>query len=505
MGLGAVTIGIAVIGVLTLLAVLVNSSRTRRRRRAEEVPANLAPFLTDDELESRRLDRVLIAALVSAAILAVVVPIYYIGEQDRQAEAAEKREEFDIEEGEHWYEFFGCQGCHGAEGVGGGVTFVEPRSGLETLWAAPSLNDELYRYDADEVRYWITFGRAGTPMPALGLEGGGAMTDQEIDQVIAYLEHIRIPQSEALTQVDSRVNLALSRLDGGDEAAASAVAEQEALVALIESADEVLTEVGDLPQRLDDLLAGPGTCTAESAELVARPCEDPGVDSDRDGLSDAAELMLADLMVPASETLSGFLAANNLEPERLAIALDPADAFTLENARGEPRADLASARSARTALNTVMINLRATAENQQRFLDSATSGLSFLRESAAARRWAVDFDELAETTFDGDVDTARRAVGLYNAYCARCHTGGYSAGVQFELEPGSGGFGPSLVGDRSLLQFPTAQDHIDFIVEGSENAKPYGVNGAGRGWMPGFGFVMSADDIALIVEYERSM
>ncbi len=504
MGLGAVTIGIAVLAVLVLLAVLVNSSRTRRRR-AEEVPANLAPFLTDDEMESRRLDRVLIAALVSAAILAVVVPIYYLDETNRQAEAAEKREEFDVEEGAHWYDFFGCEGCHGPAGVGGGVSFVEPRSGLETLWAAPSLNDELYRYDADEVRYWITFGRAGTPMPALGLEGGGAMTSQEIDQVIAYLEDIRIPQTEALAQVDNKVSLALQRIEDGDQSVATAIAAQETLVALIESADEVAQATDDLPDRFDALLAGPGTCTDESAEVVGAACQDPGADSDRDGLTDAAELMLADLMLPATETLRGFLEANGLDPERLAIQLDPADAFTRENARGEPRPDLTTARSARTALNTVMINVRATADNQQRFLDNATAGLSFLRESADARRWDVDFDALAETTFDGDVETARRAVGLYNAYCARCHTGGYSAGVQYELEPGSGGFGPSLVGGRSLLQFPDRDDHIDFIVVGSENAKPYGVNGAGRGWMPGFGFVLSAEDIELIVDFERAL
>ncbi len=505
MGLGAVTIGIAVLAVLVLLAVLVNSSRTRRQRMAEEVPANLAPFLTDDEMESRRLDRVLLAALISAAILALVVPIYYLDETNRQAEAAEKREEVDVEEGEHWYEFFGCQGCHGVEGVGGGVTFVEPRSGLETLWAAPALNDELYRYTPDEVRYWITFGRAGTPMPALGLEGGGAMTKQEIDQVIAYLEHIRIPQEEAIGQVENRVSQALQRLDNGGESVAAAIAEQAALVALIESADEVVAAVGDVPDRFDALLTGAGTCTAESAEVVGAPCTEPGVDSDRDGLSDAAELMLADLMVPAADTLGGFLEANDIEADRVAPVLDPADPFTLENARGEPRPDLVSVTAARTALNTVMINLRATADNLDRFLDNATSGLAFLEESADQRRWDVDFEALADSTFGGDVDTARRAVGLYNAYCARCHTGGYSAGVQFELEPGSGGFGPSLVGGRSLLQFPGIDDHIDFIVNGSENAKPYGVNGAGRGWMPGFGFTLSAEDIRLIVEYERAM
>ncbi len=505
MGLGAVTIGIAVIGVLVLLAVLVNSGRTRRAKRAEALPANLAPAPTDDEMESRRLDKVLLAALISAAVLAVVVPIYYLDESNRQAEAAENREEFDIEEGLHWYEAFNCVACHGVGGVGGSVTFVEPRSGLETLWSAPALNDELYRFDEDEVRYWITFGRAGTPMPALGLEGGGAMTSQEIDQVIAYLDSVQITQEEAIAQIDGRVDQALARHDNGADDVAAAIAAQEARVALIQSADDVFAQVGTVPEEIDQLLAGPGTCTNASAELIGDPCEDPGVDSDRDGLSDATEVALSEILTPTAEVLAGFLEVNSIDPARLTITLDPTDAFTLDNSRGDPRPDLTSARLARNALSTVMINLNATIENNDRFLQSAVTGLEFLRESQEEQRWLVDFDELADSTFDGDVDLARRAVGLYNAYCARCHTGGYSAGIQFELEPGAGGFGPSLVGGRSLLQFPDVQDHVDFIIVGSQNAIPYGVNGAGRGWMPGFGPTLSEEDIRLIVEFERSL
>ena len=33
--------------------------------------------------------------------------------------------------------------------------------------------------------------------------------------------------------------------------------------------------------------------------------------------------------------------------------------------------------------------------------------------------------------FDGDYDKATRAVGIFNAYCARCHTAGYSAGAAY--------------------------------------------------------------------------
>ena len=74
-----------------------------------------------------------------------------------------------------------------------------------------------------------------------------------------------------------------------------------------------------------------------------------------------------------------------------------------------------------------------------------------------------------------------------------------------QLEPGSGALGPSLRDSRSIVQFPDFEDHYEFIVQGSENGQPYGVNGIGRGWMPGFGTVLSEADIRLIVEYERSL
>ncbi len=212
-----------------------------------------------------------------------------------------------------------------------------------------------------------------------------------------------------------------------------------------------------------------------------------------------------ELLGPTADVLEGFLAANAVPRDRVAIEIDRTNAFSATDAQGEPRSDLATVRSARTALGTVMINLGATRDNQEKFLSSATTGLAFLEESAEARRWTVDYDALAADAFDGDVEAARRATGLYNAYCARCHTGGYAAGVAFEQEPGAGGFGPSLLDGRAVVQFPDPADHLQFLVVGSENAKPYGINGTGRGWMPGFGFVLSEADLELIVKFERAL
>jgi hypothetical protein len=65
--------------------------------------------------------------------------------------------------------------------------------------------------------------------------------------------------------------------------------------------------------------------------------------------------------------------------------------------------------------------------------------------------------------------------------------------------------GPSLRGGRSLVQFPNLDDHIAFLISGSDELVPYGANGLGSGRMPGFGTFLSEQDLTLIARYERSM
>ncbi len=114
MDFGAITLAIAVLGVIGWLTFLVTQSRVRRRR--EPAPQNLSPFMTDDELESKRLNRILVSALISTAVLAIVMPIYYLNEADRQVHAAEVFDEIAVERGEHWFEEFQCGDCHGVDG-----------------------------------------------------------------------------------------------------------------------------------------------------------------------------------------------------------------------------------------------------------------------------------------------------------------------------------------------------------------------------------------------------
>ncbi|HAX82351.1 MAG TPA: hypothetical protein DCY40_07290 [Actinobacteria bacterium] len=498
MGLGAVTLLIVAVAVIGWLAFLLRNTRVRHR--ADVPPPNLTPYLTDDDLEVKRLDRVLLSALIAVAVIAIVMPIYYLNEGTRQAAATEHYADVAVERGHEWFIEYQCGNCHGADGGGGGAVFVEARSGLSTTWAAPSIDDVLYRYTVDEARYWIVYGRAGTPMPAWGAEGGGPLNTQQIDELLAYLDSIQIPQSEVLAAVDKRVEIELTRLEGADTAVAAAVTGQEAAIAALEAVPGQYEAIRDLPRRLESLLSDPATCTERSAALFSTSCDGTATDVDRDGLSDAAEINLPALVgqIVASAPVSD--ARNAIEK----LEFDPSLAFTTSSG-ATPIPDLDSAQLLLTDLATIERDLRLTAGNLDLLLAAAQDGLTAVVAARDARRYAVDIPALAAETFGGDEAQAERAVGLYNAYCARCHTAGYSAGIAFTQEAGSGAMGPSLREGRSVVQFPNIDDHYDFVVGGSTNGVQYGVNGVGRGWMPGFGAMLTEADIMLIVQYERTL
>jgi mono/diheme cytochrome c family protein len=372
---------------------------------------------------------------------------------------------------------------------------------MATRWAAPSLNDIFLRYSVDEIRYWITFGRPGTPMPAWGVEGGGPLTYQQVDELIALIETLQIGAGAAFDAVDTRVRLELTRLDGADDTVDTAIAAKRADIDAILAAPDLYEQVRSMPEDLVAILSADGTCTAASAELVSLACGVPGTDTDRDGLADDAETALTGFL----ERLLAVVPSSPAATDLARLVFDPTDAFSNADGEGRPLRDLAAADETILDVDQVVRDLRLATQNGERLLTAAEANLAFLTEAREARRYAVDFDTLATDAFDGSLDDARRAVGLFNAYCARCHTAGFSAGIAFSQEPGSGAMGPSLRGGRSLVQFPNLDDHIAFLISGSDELVPYGANGLGSGRMPGFGTFLSEQDLTLIARYERSM
>ena len=467
----SLSITLIAFGIIAALAFF-TAAGFRGSGKVNDYAPNLSKYRADDDLETKTLDRTLTVAVLLASILTIMIPLYYLGEQERQEGFVEEFDEVSVERGEHLYEEFGCGNCHGVDGSGGAASYVEKRSGINVTWTAPAINNVFYRYDDEEVRYWLIYGRANSPMPAWGLEGGGPMNDGQLDDLIEYMHHFQITQESELRTIEMNINSSLSRLDTSELLVENEIARQKELIQSVEEAPSKLPVVEKAVQDVTALLSKEG-----------------GIDTDEDGLSDSTETELSTYSASISEALGTSI-----------LNLDP------DNEQSIPgRKDLSVAKGYLSQLESELINIRIVSEGYDKFINEAETGLAFLEKALDEKLWEISFDEIAKSTFDGDLEKAKRAVGLFNAYCARCHTAGYSAGVAYTKEIASGGLGPALRAGRANIQFKQREDLIDFIVKGSVNGKAYGVNGVGGGKMPGFGAVLPESDIALIIDYLRGM
>ena len=461
-------LSLAIVGALAYFAAV----GFRGSGKNDEIPANLTKYKSDDELETSHLDKSLSWAVLIASLLTIMIPLYYLGEDSRQESFVEEFEDVSVERGHHLYEEFGCGNCHAADGSGGAASYVEKRSGVKVTWAAPAINNVFYRYDDSEVKYWLIYGRANSPMPAWGLEGGGPMNDGQLEDLIDYLHSFQVDQSFELGTIEASINSSLLRLEN--------------------SALQVENEIINQKLLIEEIKAGPAKLPVlqEAVSKITTLLEkDSGIDSDEDGLYDSVEIELSEYSAVIADVVG--LTILNLNPE--------------EEESTPSRKDASVAKGYLSQLNSQLINTGTLVEGQEKFLNEGLEGLNFLEIALEQKLWEVSFEDIAESTFGGSLDDAKRAVGLFNAYCARCHTAGYSAGVAYTKKIASGGLGPALRGGRANIQFKSRNDLIDFIINGSVNGKGYGVNGVGGGKMPGFGAVLPESDIALVIDYLRGM
>jgi mono/diheme cytochrome c family protein len=119
-----------------------------------------------------------------------------------------------------------------------------------------------------------------------------------------------------------------------------------------------------------------------------------------------------------------------------------------------------------------------------------------VQAAAEASVASGQYKSLGEALFNLDLNG-----GAYS--CARCHTKGWSYGDP--QQSGGGALGPNLTNGDTVRQFPNEDDHVAFVETGSEDGKKYGQQGQGSGRMPGFGQMLTTEQIQAIVEYERSL
>ena len=215
-------IGLAV--VLTMLVgwviYLLSVSRRTYEPGSELTTApNRKVYYDDEGMEGKRLTRYLWWAFATLAISAIALPVIWVREPFRQVGGGLDRgtawfEEEEVKRGEWYFEaspgdpptprepHYGCENCHGKEGIGGVAvyTLTDPANPdalpQQVQWEAPALNTVMLRFRHDEVKQILVYGRPGTPMPPWGIEGGGALNDQQIEDLIAYLDHIKLDPSE---------------------------------------------------------------------------------------------------------------------------------------------------------------------------------------------------------------------------------------------------------------------------------------------------------------------
>ncbi len=118
----------AIVLVATIVYVLVNVVFSGKAELGAEIElaANRKPYYDDEALEGPRLDRALTLGLLTLFVLAIGIPLYWIMEPARQANAADGFNNKFIHRGEAMFaptgdnaQALNCAGCHG--GVNGGT------------------------------------------------------------------------------------------------------------------------------------------------------------------------------------------------------------------------------------------------------------------------------------------------------------------------------------------------------------------------------------------------
>ena len=252
--LGMAIAVVAIVGFAVYLIYNVLWAGRGERGSEVDLAPNRKPYLSDEELETKKLDLALVSGLVTLVIIAVALPLYWLGEPGRQQGYVDfSREQFTSRGSEQFEER--CASCHGGGGLGGTTaTSVSDDSGnfvAAIEWEVPALTTALYRFSEEEVRHILNYGRPPTPMQAWGAPGGGPLTTQQVDELIQYIQSIQLSPEQVQGEVldglvlqvrvdvlaanpdlDDRLDAARAAVSaaGADEAAAEAGARDLAAV-----------------------------------------------------------------------------------------------------------------------------------------------------------------------------------------------------------------------------------------------------------------------------------
>jgi mono/diheme cytochrome c family protein len=186
----AVLVVAATLGLLIVLLLLYGRPR---RARQEPLPTNFSRGDPDSVLEGSRLVRVQVWGVAAAIFITGFLTVYFVIEPFREAAYGKKflaasvdrgKIEFSPDAAKHQVGA-NCASCHGPTGEGGFAA-------TDPSWPAPPLNNVLTRYSRDDVLRIVKMGRPGTPMPSWGIEFGGPLNDQKIEDVVNFVTTFQV-------------------------------------------------------------------------------------------------------------------------------------------------------------------------------------------------------------------------------------------------------------------------------------------------------------------------
>lgn len=211
------SIGYVVLFAVFLLCVVYGFATMRSGKAAAGSEVFLAPnrkpYYDDKTLETTRLNRALVMAFFTLAAISVVLPLYWLNEPSRMANAVKAHDQSFVKTGGELYgsnteenhDGLGCADCHGATGTGGVANYTVTDSAgrfiKQVSWKAPALDTATLRFNRSELRYIITYGRPFSPMAGWGVEGGGSLDAQSIEDLISFLQSIQISPRQAQKEV----------------------------------------------------------------------------------------------------------------------------------------------------------------------------------------------------------------------------------------------------------------------------------------------------------------
>ena len=256
------SVGIIIVGIAMLVGIIyaaVNIRQARPEVGSEiELAANRKPYLPDEELEGRKLDRTLSLGLLGLFVVGIGLPLYWLQEPSRQTNEKGNIARKFVDRGAEAFAptaegGFNCAFCHGNKGVGGvapyTITDAEGRFVKQVDWQGPALNTVLLRYSRDEVRYVLEYGRPFSPMPAWGAKGGGPLTEQSLQNLIDYIESFQLTPKAAQAEVTKQLTKMMAEPDDSCAAARVQAARDKLTGKALESFDESSVSTTTCPRK----------------------------------------------------------------------------------------------------------------------------------------------------------------------------------------------------------------------------------------------------------------